>query len=152
MKIVSCGILLFSYGEILLGHVTNQPFWDLPKGGMEEGESFAQTAIRETYEETGMMLQEDKLIELGLFTYNRYKDLYLFACDITMMDKKEEDFRCHSTMTVGSGDDIATIPEMDDFKYFQWFDAVKKSPHSLAKLLIRLPNESPELSRLYIRY
>lgn len=32
----------------------NRPGWVLPKGGNEEGETFEQTAIRETREETGI--------------------------------------------------------------------------------------------------
>ncbi|MFK8770262.1 NUDIX hydrolase [Aeromonas caviae] len=152
MKIVSCGVILLSYGEVLMGHVPHQSFWDIPKGGMKDGESFAQTAIRETHEETGISLNEKDLIDLGLFSYNRFKDLYLYACDITMMDKRESDLICRSTMTIGSGDEIATIPEMDDFKFYRWHDAIKKSPPSLSRLLSRLPRMSERLTGLHIRY
>lgn len=150
-KMISCGIILLSHGDVLMGHVTNQSFWDIPKGGMEGGEDFAETAIRETFEETGLVLERDELTELGLFSYNNYKDLFLFACDITPLNKTEEDLSCKSTMNMLVDGVSEVVPEMDAFRFFSWYDAINKSPKSLSSLLKRLPSESV-LSSFYIRF
>ncbi len=150
-KMVSCGIIILSHGDVLMGHVTNQSFWDIPKGGMEGGEDFAETAIRETLEETGLSLSRDDLTELGRFSYNRYKDLFLFACDITPQNKKETDLACNSTMSMVVDGVSEVVPEMDAFRFFSWYEAISKSPKSLSTLLKRLPQESP-LGEFYIRF
>lgn len=56
MPVVSAaGIIIFLQGEprqfLLMKHKHR---WDLPKGHCEPGESFLQTALRETEEETGI--------------------------------------------------------------------------------------------------
>ncbi len=51
----AAGIIIFLQGEpaqfLLMKHKHR---WDLPKGHCEQGESFLQTALRETEEETGI--------------------------------------------------------------------------------------------------
>jgi 8-oxo-dGTP pyrophosphatase MutT (NUDIX family) len=55
-RVRAAGILLISVKEqppqFLLMRHSNR--WDLPKGHCEEGESFRETALRETEEETGI--------------------------------------------------------------------------------------------------
>jgi 8-oxo-dGTP pyrophosphatase MutT (NUDIX family) len=46
-------VVLNGRGEILLAQDPNDLEWSLPKGHTEEGETPEQTAVRETYEETG---------------------------------------------------------------------------------------------------
>ncbi|WBB70590.1 NUDIX domain-containing protein [Micromonospora sp. WMMD812] len=41
-------------GRVLLIHRTDNDLWSLPGGGQEIGETVAQTAVRETREETGI--------------------------------------------------------------------------------------------------
>ncbi|MCI0488490.1 MAG: dihydroneopterin triphosphate diphosphatase [Blastocatellia bacterium] len=41
-------------------------FWQSVTGSVEEGETHAQTAVREVREETGILCREDELIDLGL--------------------------------------------------------------------------------------
>ena len=54
--------------------------WDLPKGHSEDGESFRQTALRETEEETGVMADSISLDSTFTFdlvypvTYKRWGD------------------------------------------------------------------------------
>ena len=55
--------------ELLLCHVTGQNHWDLPKGGIDEGETPLQAALRETREECGWRLQDEALHDLGRFRY-----------------------------------------------------------------------------------
>jgi len=58
---VGCGIIIENEGCILLQHRTDEDNWCIPGGVMELGETFEQTAKRETYEETGLDVGELKL-------------------------------------------------------------------------------------------
>ena len=44
---LSCGTIIDSKGKILIGHMTNQKYWDFPKGKMEDGETEMAAAIRD---------------------------------------------------------------------------------------------------------
>jgi 8-oxo-dGTP pyrophosphatase MutT (NUDIX family) len=79
-KRLSCGVVIVnSARELMLCHVTGQGHWDLPKGGIDSGESPIQAALRETREETGLQLDAQSLLDLGRFEYSSRKDLHLFA-------------------------------------------------------------------------
>lgn len=78
-KTLSCGILIVDKEKrILMFDVDKSDFWDIPKGGHEAGETPVETALRELTEETSLVSSPDQLIELGVYPYNLYKDLYLF--------------------------------------------------------------------------
>ena len=76
---VSCGTLVINgAGQLLLCHVTNTAKWDIPKGMRDEGETSLQAAMRELYEEAGVVFDAGRFEELGLFDYRRDKRLHLF--------------------------------------------------------------------------
>lgn len=78
-KTLSCGILVVDKDHrLLMFDVDRSDFWDIPKGGQESGETPIETALRELSEETSLKSSEDQLIELGVYPYNLYKDLYLY--------------------------------------------------------------------------
>jgi len=54
----SCYGIYFSHDQILLTNDIGTDKWDLPGGGMEEGESKEETLIREFEEETGLIVEE----------------------------------------------------------------------------------------------
>jgi ADP-ribose pyrophosphatase YjhB (NUDIX family) len=67
---LSCGIVVLApTRELLLCHVTGQRHWDLPKGGIHDGETPAEAALRETMEETGLVFAPESLVDLGRFAY-----------------------------------------------------------------------------------
>ena len=111
-KRLSCGVIVLNpQHELLLCHVTGQHHWDLPKGGIDSGESPRQAALRETREETGLRLDADALLDLGPFPYTTKKNLHLFACLIARIDLGK--LRCESHYA-----DRFTgrmLPEMDDY-------------------------------------
>ncbi|MFA5070101.1 MAG: NUDIX domain-containing protein [Patescibacteria group bacterium] len=70
---VGFGVMLFNNGKILLGRRNADPnkadselhlegTWTMPGGKLEYGESFEDGAKREVYEETGLKLNEMKVI------------------------------------------------------------------------------------------
>jgi len=50
--------------QILLAKRSDVPAWELPSGGIEANESAAQAAIREVYEETGLVVAITHLVGL----------------------------------------------------------------------------------------
>jgi 8-oxo-dGTP pyrophosphatase MutT (NUDIX family) len=112
---LSCGIVILTESrELLLCHVTGQRHWDLPKGGIHADETPRQAALRETREETGLVLDPESLFDLGRRPYTAKKDLHLFACASARVDPRA--LHCESCFVErGSG---RARPEMDGFGWF----------------------------------
>ncbi|CNI15510.1 nucleotide triphosphate diphosphatase NUDT15 [Yersinia vastinensis] len=65
--VVGVGVIIVNQqGEVLLGKRCGQhaPYWSIPGGHMEAGESFEQAAQRETLEETGLYINEMHVVAL----------------------------------------------------------------------------------------
>ncbi|EKN5092119.1 nucleotide triphosphate diphosphatase NUDT15 [Yersinia enterocolitica] len=65
--VVGVGVIIVNQqGEVLFGKRSSQhaPYWSIPGGHMEAGESFEQAAQREIFEETGLNINEMKVIGL----------------------------------------------------------------------------------------
>jgi len=131
---LSCGVaLLLDSHEILLCHVTGQRQWDLPKGGIDAGESPRQAALRETQEETGLVLGGESLFDIGRHPYTAKKDLHLFACLSPRIDPRE--LHCASCFVERlSG---RSRPEMDGFGWFAFERIESLCTPKLAALLTR---------------
>lgn len=120
MKRVSCGIVVVNPAhELLLCHATGTSHWDIPKGGMDPGETPLDTALRETREESGLVFDRGDVVELGGFAYRRSKSLHLFAALTERFDAAR--CRCSSHYTDGWG---RRRPEMDGFAWTP-FDSLR---------------------------
>lgn len=85
--LLSCGVIIINdKNEVLLGHSTGNKFYDIPKGACENEELRVETAIRECKEETGLELRKEQLQDIGVFAYNKYKNLHLFICHLNIKD------------------------------------------------------------------
>lgn len=121
MKTLSCGILVLNtQAELLLCHVTGAWHWDIPKGGVDPGETPLATALRETREECGLDLSGQALLDLGAMAYRPRKDLHLFAVLSPRFDVAS--CRCTSHYSDTWGRDRL---EMDDFEWVR-FDRVHR--------------------------
>jgi 8-oxo-dGTP diphosphatase len=68
-KLISSGGVIINRDKVLL--LKKEKTWVFPKGKVKDGENLIQTAIREIYEETGIVVNESK-IEIGTSNY-KYK-------------------------------------------------------------------------------
>ena len=129
---LSCGVVILNdAAELLLCHVTGQGHWDLPKGGAEPGESPRQTALRETREETGLVLDAQPLVDLGRHRFRPRKDLHLFATLMPRLDPAG--LFCVSHFECGHSG--AVRPEMDGYGWFAFGRLDEDCKPALAELL-----------------
>jgi 8-oxo-dGTP pyrophosphatase MutT (NUDIX family) len=68
---VGAGVLLLRDGQVLLQRRKDNGLWGFPGGSLEPGESLEEAAIRETYEETGLVIER-----LTLFSVYSGKDQF----------------------------------------------------------------------------
>ena len=94
--------------------MTGQRHWDLPKGGIHDGETPTEAALRETREETGLDFAPQVLLDLGRFAYTAKKDLHLFAAPSLRVDPAS--LCCESTYVERGS--RRRLPEMDGFGWF----------------------------------
>jgi 8-oxo-dGTP pyrophosphatase MutT (NUDIX family) len=134
----SCGVVVADGARILLGHATRSPRWDIPKGEAEPGEDFAMAAVRELFEETGLVAAPEALSPLGLHPYRRGKDLALFAWRPRPMPDPRT-LVCASEFALPDG---TALPEFDRFGLFAWDAALAHVGRSLARLFVVLGREA----------
>lgn len=100
---VSCGGVVIFQGKILLlyKNIRNKyDGWVLPKGTVEDGEEFPQTALREVQEESGVSASIVKYVGKSQYSFNVTNDIveksvhwYLMETDsFYSRPQREEDF------------------------------------------------------------
>lgn len=110
MKKVSAGIVITD-GNVILGCKSYK--WDLPKGEIEKNEEPIDAALRETQEETGLVLNKKDLTELGFFEYTKYKDLWLFLYTPKFLPDTDE-MKCTTYFENKNGKKVL---EVTDYRY-----------------------------------
>ncbi len=131
-KRLSCGVIVLNDdAQLLLCHVTGQAHWDLPKGGIDDGETPLQAALRETREETGLLLDAQALLDLGRLPYRARKDLHLFATRVPGLDAAS--LWCESRFADGATGD--RLPEMDGYGWFAFEQVAELCTRKLALVL-----------------
>ena len=93
------GIIIYYRNEILLERRTDCKKWGLIGGSIEIGEKVEEAALRESFEETSLLLDINKLYLLGLYSdindrrIIQYSDNCFHAIDIIYkykLEKKED--------------------------------------------------------------
>jgi predicted NUDIX family NTP pyrophosphohydrolase len=152
----SAGILLFRFinkvPEVLLVH-PGGPFWinkdtgawSLPKGGMEEGESILDAAIRELEEETGIKSQGE-FIELHPVKQGS-KLIYAWALhlDTEAEVKMSNSFELEWPPKSGR---LKTFPEIDKAEWFTFEEAKVKINKGQIPLIEELASVLKEQRRI----
>ena len=131
----SCGVIVTDGKLILLGHATRSPRWDIPKGTAEPSENFADAAVRELHEETGLVASPNALAVLGVHPYLRGKDLALFAWGPQRLPDPKS-LTCNSHFALPNG---TSLPEFDRFGLFPWEEALLRVGKNLARILSSIP-------------
>jgi hypothetical protein len=75
-KISKAGTFIFDtkINKLLIIHVKGG-FWGCPKGGLEKGETYKNCAVRETFEETGIKINENLLNKSNKIKNCMYYDI-----------------------------------------------------------------------------
>lgn len=133
--LLSCGVLLFNErDELLLAHATGNRHWDVPKGLAEPGEKPLAAALRETREETGILLDEAGWLDLGRHPYRPGKDLHLFARRVSTTRVVVADCVCTSMFVhARSG---RSLPEADSFGWYGLAELQERCARSMSILLV----------------
>jgi 8-oxo-dGTP pyrophosphatase MutT (NUDIX family) len=132
---ISCGMLILNERrELFMAHVTGSSHWDIPKGIKDDGELPLDAALRETQEETGLVLRSRKLCDLGEMAYLPSKRLHLFALRITACELDPSTCRCTSMFQHWkTGEDL---PEADAFAWIPLADVRRRCAQRMGKLLV----------------
>jgi 8-oxo-dGTP pyrophosphatase MutT (NUDIX family) len=135
----SCGVIVGDRERLLLGHATRSPRWDIPKGEAEPGESLAEAAARELFEETGLAAPPAALTPLGVHAYLRGKDLALFAWMLPQLPDPRG-LVCTSRFALPDG---TLLPEFDRFGLFSWEEALGRVGKNMARVLASIRRDPP---------
>jgi 8-oxo-dGTP pyrophosphatase MutT (NUDIX family) len=143
-KTITCGVFLINKNRrILICHPTNNKphTWSIPKGKLEENESMLEAAIRETYEETNIDLNDRSFFvvhRLNPVNYRHKKKIlypFLFVETIdSIIDWGSVEIKCNSRVSIERGGFL----EMDEYKWVGIEDAKKVLHETQVKVLIEI--------------
>lgn len=106
---VGIGVILVNQdGQVLVGKRKNShaPYYSIPGGHLDEGETFEQCAIREVWEETGINVSDPRVIAVtnNLETYQQegkhYISIILLVENIDETPKLVEPEKCEAWLWV----------------------------------------------------
>ena len=130
----SCGGVVIFRGKILLlyKNVRNKyEGWVLPKGTVEEGEEYTDTALREVLEETGVKASIVKYVGKSQYTFN------------TVKEEIEKDVHWYLMMS----DSYYSKPQREEFFVDSGYYKYHEAYH-----LLKFSNEKQILEKAYNEY
>lgn len=99
MSGVAVNVAIIHDGKILLTKREDFEIWILPSGGVEDGESIAQAAIRETKEETGLDVELTRLVGV----YSRLSNMSPIHAVLFAARPIGGEIRCQEGETIAVG-------------------------------------------------
>ena len=133
-KAVSCGGVVIFRGKILLLYKnfrTRYEGWVLPKGTIERGETYQETALREVKEETGVNARINEYVG---------KSEYSFSIPGDVVEKEVHWFLMAS-------DSYYSRPQREEYFYHSGYYKYIEAYH-----LLKFPNEKIILEKAYNKY
>lgn len=134
MEATSCGGVVIFRGKILVlykNYKNRYEGWVLPKGTVEPGEEFKDTALREVKEETGVNARIIKYIGLTDYTFNVHEG---------MVDK-------HVHWFLMTADNYLSKPQKEEYFFDSGYYKYIEASH-----LLKFPNEKEVLEKAYRMY
>lgn len=134
VKAISCGGVVIYRGKILLlykNYRNRYEGWVLPKGTVEEGETYEETALREVKEETGVSGNIIKYVGKSHYSFNIPKNV---------VDKDVHWYLMTS-------DNYYSKPQREEFFYDSGYYKYIEAYH-----LLKFPNEKEILKQAYEMY
>lgn len=134
----TCGLFIFNNDKLLICHPTGSRWnqWSIPKGMKEDNETTLHAAIRETVEETALVVSPtNSFIELPTQIYkNKSKKLISFYVKIEE-DLSNFKFRCDSMTS-------QNYPEIDNWKWISPISLEAKFLHPTQITVLNLIKEN----------
>ncbi|HAX68454.1 MAG TPA: NUDIX domain-containing protein [Anaerolineales bacterium] len=96
---LAVNVAVIHEGKILLTQREDFETWILPSGGVEDGESIAQAAIRETKEETGLDVELTRLVGI----YSRLSNMAQFHAVLFSAKLIGGEIKCQPGETISVG-------------------------------------------------
>ena len=152
IKATSCGGVVIFRGKILLlykNYKNRYDGWVLPKGTVEAGEEYKETALREVNEETGVKASAIKYVGKRQYTFNTAHDVvvkqvhwYLMMTDSPPPPPQKVVFPADFGYYI-----FYSIPQKEEYfedsGYYKYHEAYH---------LLRFPNERQILEDAYQQY
>ncbi|MCE2930693.1 MAG: NUDIX hydrolase [Vampirovibrionales bacterium] len=120
---VRSAVVVFHEGRLLLMRQNSKPFWVLPGGTLEEGESIAICAVRELDEEVGMTVSL-----VGMLTVSEFADAKRHVVDVTFLGTYEAGATSWEAPYPENIDDVAWVDEAE-------FKALSLKPDCLQSMI-----------------
>ena len=140
-NVISCGGVVFFEGKILILYKNlNNRYkgWVLPKGTVEEGETFEETALREVKEETGVEAKLIMFIDSSFYSFfvkegivNKEVKWYLMIADTPYSIPQKEEYFIESKYL--SYEEVLRLLKFDNEK-----NIVKKAYSEYRNMLEKL--------------
>ena len=134
VEATSCGGVVIFRGKILLlykNYKNKYEGWVLPKGTVEEGEEYNETALREVREETGVSASIIKYVGKSQYTFN------------TPQDTVVKNVHCYLMMA----DSYYSKPQREEYFLDSGYYKFHEAYH-----LLKFQNEKQILEKAYDQY
>ncbi len=140
----ACGALIHNNAILMVQHVEpSRSYWTLPGGGLEAGETPAEAAVREVWEETGMRVRAVRLLWEG--TYGHGARTSPEYCFLVAMEADAQERHC---VVLGVDPEEAHLPaETRLLQGVDWIPLAElTSDAQVARVLMALAEDSAAIA------